>query len=146
MHSQSMSKSILDWCIWAPQDLIDALPFLMRAWSCLVFALTIGATGKGNFSHQIIKQSPSRFDLLRLFCAARLVFSKSTIKHRLDCVTVPYFPWDRRCRSLSSTGRHLGPSGRTGESTKCQWVGVVEGTAGGKLLTQSPLPKHREGC
>ena len=64
MHSQSMSKSILDLCIWVPEDLIDALPFLMRAWSCLVFALTIGATGKGNFSHQIIKQLPSRFDLL----------------------------------------------------------------------------------
>ena len=31
-------------------------------------------------------------------------------------------------------------SERTGENTKCPWVGVVEGTEGGKLLTPSPLP------
>ena len=26
----------------------------------------------------------------------------------LDCSQSPIFPWDRRCRSLSSTGRHFG--------------------------------------
>ena len=28
----------------------------------------------------------------------------------LDCSHSPIFPWDRRCRSLSSTGRHFGLS------------------------------------
>ena len=26
----------------------------------------------------------------------------------LDCSQSPFFPWDRKCRSMSSTGRHLG--------------------------------------
>ena len=38
--------------------------------------------------------------------------------------TVPYFS----VGSLSSTGCHLG---LTGKSTKCPWVGLVEVTAGG---------------
>ena len=28
--------------------------------------------------------------------------------NRVDCSQSPIFPWDRRCRSLSSTSRHLG--------------------------------------
>ena len=52
----------------------------------------------------------------------------------LDCSQSPIYPLDRRCRSLSLTGP---PSwsldvSETGESTKCPWVGVVEGTAGEK--------------
>ena len=46
---------------------------------------------------------------------------------RLDCSQSPIFPCDRRCRygSLDAS--------ETGESKKCPWVGVVEGTAGGKI-------------
>ena len=43
-------------------------------------------------------------------------------------VESPIFPCDRRCRCGS-----LNVS-ETGESTKCPWVGVVEGTAGGKKI------------
>ena len=44
----------------------------------------------------------------------------------LDCSQSPIFPCDRRC----SCGSHN--ASETGESAKCPWVGVVEGTAGGK--------------
>ena len=44
----------------------------------------------------------------------------------IDCSQSPIFPCDRRC----SCGSHN--ASETGESAKCPWVGVVEGTAGGK--------------
>ena len=44
----------------------------------------------------------------------------------LDCSQSPIFPCDRRCRCGSLN------ASETGERTKCPWVGVVEGTAGGK--------------
>ena len=48
----------------------------------------------------------------------------------VDCSQSPIFPWDHRRRSLSPTGPL--DASETGESTKYQWVGVVEGTAGEK--------------
>ena len=45
----------------------------------------------------------------------------------LDCSQSPIFPCDRRCRCGFLNGSE------TGESTKCPWVEVVEGTAGGKI-------------
>ena len=76
----------------------------------------------------------------------------------IDCSQSPIFPCDRRCGSLSSMSCYLGPlnnASETGESTKCPWVGVVEGMADGKnifpnnifppphptLITPPPLPK-----
>ena len=44
----------------------------------------------------------------------------------VDCSQSPIFPCDRRCTCGSLN------TSETGESTKCPWVGVVEGTAGGK--------------
>ena len=49
-----------------------------------------------------------------------------TFKSYLDCSQSPIFPCDRRC----SCGSHN--ASETGESAKCPWVGVVEGTASGK--------------
>ena len=46
--------------------------------------------------------------------------------NNLDCSQSPIFPCDRRCGSWSLN------ASETGESTKCPWVEVVEGTAGGK--------------
>ena len=44
----------------------------------------------------------------------------------LDCSQSTIFPWDRRCRSLSSTGRRWSlDASKTGESTKRPWVEVV---------------------
>ena len=44
----------------------------------------------------------------------------------LDCSQSPIFPCNRRCTCESLN------ASETGESTKCPWIGVVEGTAGGK--------------
>ena len=46
----------------------------------------------------------------------------------------PIFPWDRRCRSLSSRGRHLGLLMRA-KLERVQNARVVEDTAGGKIGT-----------
>ena len=50
---------------------------------------------------------------------------RSSLAHEyLDCSQSPIFLCDRRCRCGSVK------ASETGESTKCLWVGVVEGTAG----------------
>ena len=42
----------------------------------------------------------------------------------VDCPQSPIFPWNRRCQSLSTTGRHLVllMRGKLDASTKCPWV------------------------
>ena len=48
----------------------------------------------------------------------------------------PILSWYGTCRSLSSTGHHLGLLiGAKLERLKCSWVGMVEGTAGGIIAT-----------
>ena len=60
----------------------------------------------------------------------------------VDCSQSSIFPLDRRCRSLTESDEPPSWSldaSETGESTKCPWVGVVEGTAGEKHFS-APLP------
>ena len=57
-----------------------------------------------------------------------IVFNELVARNTLDCAQSPIFPCDRRCRCGSLN------ASETGESTKCPWVGVVEGTAGGKNI------------
>ena len=56
----------------------------------------------------------------------KIINSNSLDSFKVDCSQSPIFPCDRRCGSW-----YLNAS-ETGESTKCPWVEVVEGTAGGK--------------
>ena len=72
------------------------------------------------------------FHLYNRFLADGTVFKGYTFSHvdwlfhGVRLFTVHNFPWDRRCRSLSSTGRRWSlDASKTGESTKRPWVEVV---------------------
>ena len=56
-----------------------------------------------------LKSEPaSKLLTLTPVCRGFLSHRVTATKIALDCSQSPIFPWDRRCRSLSPTGRHLG--------------------------------------
>ena len=67
----------------------------------------------------------------------------TTSNYSVDCSQSPIFPWDRRCRSLSSTPPSWSlDASETGESTKCPWV-VAVGFMAYEPYEPLPYEPHR---